>query len=87
MSDEDARSGPPPQDQGGKAGEGDTCAGSRREFMKKLPYVAPVIQSFVLADTVYAKKKDKTRGRGRVSDPGQNDPPPPPPPPPGGGGD
>ena len=67
------------EDRGGEAeGAGDE---SRREFMRKLPYVAPVIQSFVLADTVYAKEEKKGRGRGRVSNPGRGNkdttPPPP----------
>ena len=75
MSSDRDRQEQPPEDQGDEAdGAGEE---SRREFMKKLPYVAPVIQSFVLADTVYAAsdKDKKGRGRGRVSAPGQNDPP------------
>ncbi|MFH1570274.1 MAG: hypothetical protein ABIL09_19940 [Gemmatimonadota bacterium] len=78
------------RDQGGAAsGEGGE---SRRHFIKKLPYVAPVIESFFLSETVYGQSTDNQgRGRGRVSKPpkdkkdksGETAPPPPPPPPPG----
>jgi len=80
MSEERDRQEQAPGDPGGQ--DGSPGEESRREFMKKLPYVAPVIQSFVLADTVYGKteKAGRGRGRGRVSAPGQNKPPPPPPP-------
>lgn len=89
MPEEDAKSGMPPKERGAGAAGDEAPESSRREFMKKLPYVAPVVQSFVLADTVYADKGGKTGrggGRGRVSAPGQTkkDPPPPPPPPPAG---
>lgn len=88
MSEEDARGGTPPAGRDGDEGPAD--GESRREFMKKLPYVAPVIQSFMLADTVYGKsdKDGRARGRGRVSkvkkekkDKGKTAAPPPPPPP------
>ena len=56
---------------------------SRRRFIKTeavlLPYVAPLIQTFVLDEPAEAngKGKGKGKGKGRVS----NVPPPPPPPP------
>ena len=68
--------------------EGAAADESRRDFVKKLPYVAPAIETFLLSDTVYAKKQEgRGRGRGRVSPPPAgpqakpSNPPPPPPPP------
>ena len=91
MSGNDAKSGTPPADRGGDGNEGAASGESRREFIKKLPYVAPVIQSFFLRDTVYGDDDDddggRGRGRGRVSkvkkekkDKGKTAAPPPPPP-------
>ena len=63
-----------PRQQGGgaaqSAGGGALEKGeSRRDFIKKLPYIAPAIQTFFLSETVYAKKSDDdsddSRGRGR----------------------
>ena len=49
----------------GESGGGE----SRRNFIKKLPYIAPAIETFLLSETAYAKKKDddrsQARGRGR----------------------
>lgn len=55
---------------------------SRRDFIKKLPYVAPVIETFLLEDTVYAADKKKPSRRRRRISPVPNEPKPVPPPPP-----
>jgi hypothetical protein len=57
-------------------------ASTRRDALRKLAYAAPVIGTYLLTDTAYAKKDDsKGRGRGRTSPhpPGQTKAPPPPP--------
>ncbi len=41
---------------------------SRRDFIKKLPYIAPVVETFLLSETVYAKggmMMDTSPGDGR----------------------
>lgn len=97
MSANDTKGGTPAAGAGGDEEKRATSGESRREFMKKLPYVAPVIQSFVLSDTVYGDQPDYEgggRARGRVSKvkkdkkdkDGKTSPPPPPPPPPASSG-
>jgi len=76
-SEEDAEPGQTESDtEIGSSGE------SRRDFIKKLPYVAPVIETFLLEDTAYAAKdKKKGRRRRRISPvPKERAPVPPPPP-------
>lgn len=58
----------------------------RREFMKKLPYVAPVIQTFLFSDGVLAsgkqrgnQKSQRRTQKGVSPNPGKGKPPPPPP--------
>ena len=48
----------------GESGGGE----SRRNFIKKLPYIAPAIETFLLSETAYAKKKgdDRSQARGRA---------------------
>jgi hypothetical protein len=88
-SEKTSKSGSPPP--GGEPGE--TQEQSRREFIRKLAYVPPVLTTFLLDDTAFAKDKDddddddkkgRGRGRGRTSPPGRargrdSDIPPPPP--------
>ena len=38
---------------------------SRRSFIKKLPYIAPVIETFLLSETAYGQRQVAARGRGR----------------------
>ena len=39
---------------------------SRRSFIKKLPYIAPVIETFLLSETAYGKSSDdKSSGKDR----------------------
>ena len=61
--------------------KGTNKSSSRRKFIKTgvvlLPYVAPVILTFVLDEPAEANGKGKGKGKGRVS----NVPPPPLPPP------
>ena len=57
---------------------------SRRSFIKKMAYVAPVIETFLLSETAYAQNQGQGRGRGRgrrrISPvPPDRTPPPPPP--------
>ncbi len=71
------------------ANEGERPGASRREFIKKVAYVAPVIETFLLSETAYgsggsggnqARGRGRGRGRRRIS-PAPNDrrvPPPPP---------
>jgi len=42
---------------------------TRRDFIKKLPYVAPIISTYLLEETAFAgdKKKGRGRRRGRTS--------------------
>ncbi len=61
----------------------------RRDFIKKLPYVAPVIQTFLFSEGTLAsgnqrgnQRNQRRQQRGVSPDPGQGNPPPPPPPPP-----
>ncbi len=57
----------------------------RRDFIKKLPYVAPVIQTFLLSEGVLAggkqrgNQKNQRRKKGVSPNPGKGNPPPPPP--------
>ena len=58
--------------------------GNRREFIKKMAYVTPVMQTFLLSETAFgvadASADGRARGRGRTSPtPGQQQAPPPPP--------
>ena len=60
----------------------------RRDFIKKLPYVAPVIQTFLFSEGTLAsgnqrgnQRNQRRQQRGVSPDPGQGNPPPPPPPP------
>ncbi len=71
-------------DDAGTAPE-DTDA-SRRDFIKKLPYVAPVIQTFLFSEGTLASGNDRgnqrnqrRNQRGVSPNPGQGNPPPPPP--------
>jgi len=57
---------------------------SRREFIKKVAYVAPVIETFLLSETAYGQgqsqgRGEQGRGRRRVSPVPPNRTPPPPP--------
>ena len=69
-------------DQAESGEKGESSGESRRSFIKKLPYVAPVIETFLLEDTAYAAAtKSKGRGRRRISPvPKERAPVPPPPP-------
>ena len=76
------------EDSGGDEGE------NRRDFIKKLAYMAPVMETFMLSETAYGDDDDDDtgggRGRGRTSPHpgrGRGRMPPPPPPPDDGGGD
>ena len=79
----ETEAGPDQAEPGEEAGGGGE---SRRDFIKKLPYVAPAIETFLLEDTVYAKTEKKKpsrrrRRRRRISPvPGELTPVPPPPP-------
>jgi len=84
-SDEDKTQHPDSQAEGATEGEGGSA--SRREFIKKVAYVAPVIETFLLSETAYAsggsggnQSRGRGRGRRRIS-PTPHDrrvPPPPP---------
>ncbi len=45
----------------------------RREFIKKLPYIAPIIQTFILSETKFKDEQNEDgeenegRKRGRIS--------------------
>ena len=64
-----------------------TSDAGRRDFIKKLPYVALVIQTFLMSEGALAKKGDNTNSKGKgggVSpNPGKGKGKTPPPPPPG----
>ncbi len=68
-----------------------TGEGSRRQFMRKLAWVAPVIETFLLSDSAFASgsesqgKKQQRRQQRRKVSPRPNERPPPPPPSGGGG--
>ncbi|MDA0336738.1 MAG: hypothetical protein O2782_16360 [bacterium] len=72
----------------------DVGDGSRRQFIRKLAWVAPVIETVLLSDSAFAggdnsqaNKPQRRQQRRQVSPrPGQGNAPPPPPPAPGGGG-
>jgi hypothetical protein len=60
--------------------------GGRRDFIKKLPYVAPVIQTFLFSEGTLAsgnqkgnQRNQRRTQRGVSPNPGQGNPPPPPP--------
>ena len=60
MAERHPGSGKDPKDESGEAAEsvgiGAMAKGrSRRDFIKKLAYIAPVIETFLLSETVYAK--------------------------------
>ena len=60
MAERHPGSGKDPKDESGEAAEsvgiGAMAKGrSRRDFIKKLPYIAPVVETFLLSETVYAK--------------------------------
>ena len=48
-----------------RANEGDSGGASRREFIKKVAYVAPVIETFLLSETAYGQGQSQGRGGGR----------------------
>ncbi|HIC68428.1 MAG TPA: hypothetical protein EYO90_02735 [Candidatus Latescibacteria bacterium] len=60
MAERHPEPGENPKDESGEAAEsvgiGAMAKGrSRRDFIKKLPYIAPVVETFLLSETVYAK--------------------------------
>ena len=64
----------------------ETGDASRRGFIKKLPYVAPAIQTFLMSEGVLAsgnqrgnQKSQRRKQRGVSPNPGKGNPPPPPP--------
>lgn len=64
----------------------ETGDASRRGFIKKLPYVAPAIQTFLMSEGVLAsgeqrgnQKSQRRTQRGVSPNPGKAKPPPPPP--------
>jgi hypothetical protein len=63
-------------------------ADSRREFIRRMTYLAPVVTTYLLAETAYGKdeeeeEKDRGRRRRRISPkPRGSTPPPPSPAPP-----
>ncbi len=71
----------------------DVGDGSRRQFIRKLAWVAPVIETVLLSDSAFAggdnsqaNKPQRRQQRRQVSPrPGQGTAPPPPPAPSGGG--
>ena len=84
MSDTDNENAREPD--AGREGESPEGArgASRRSFIKKVAYVAPVIETFLLSETAYGQGQSQGRGRGRgrrrVSPvPPDRTPPPPPP--------
>ncbi len=49
--------------------EKDPAGESRREFIKRLPYIAPVVQSFFLRETAYGDDDDdKDKGNDEWKD-------------------
>ncbi len=90
MSDSDEKKAQKPDSQPDEANEqGESGGASRREFIKKVAYVAPVIETFLLSETAYgqgksqgsqARGRGRGRGRRRVSPVPPNRTPPPPPP-------
>ena len=84
MSDTDNENAREPDaEREGESQEGARGA-SRRSFIKKMAYVAPVIETFLLSETAYGQGQSQGRGRGRgrrrVSPvPPDRTPPPPPP--------
>lgn len=63
------------------------AADSRRQFIRRMTYLAPVVTTYLLAETAYGKddedKEDHGRHRGRTSPkPRGHTPPPPSPSPP-----
>ncbi len=91
MSDSDEEKTQQSDSQAQDANEGERPGASRREFIKKVAYVAPVIETFLLSETAYGsggsggnqsrgRGRGRGRGRRRIS-PAPNDrrvPPPPP---------
>ena len=63
--------------------ESESDDAGRREFIKKLPYVAPVIQTFLFSEGALAggnqRGNQRRNQRGVSPKPGQRKPPPPPP--------
>lgn len=60
MAERHPEPGENPKDESGEAAEsvgiGAMAKGrSRRDFIKKLPYIAPVVETFLLSETVDAK--------------------------------
>ena len=54
----------------GPESDGESAGESRRNFIKKLPYIAPAIETFLLSETAYAQAgrgRGRGRGRGEVS--------------------
>ena len=51
---------------------------SRRSFIKKLPYIAPVIETFLLSETAYGQSSDDSSGKsgGKGGRRGVSPPPP-----------
>ena len=51
---------------------------SRRSFIKKLPYIAPVIETFLLSETAYGDSSDDSSGKsgGKGGRRGVSPPPP-----------
>ena len=87
-----------PMDPTGTAEAGEESGGdereNRRDFIKKLAYTVPVMETFLLSETAYGDDDDDDsgggRGRGRTSPHpgrGRGRLPPPPPPDDGGGDD
>ena len=62
-------------------GEG-AADGGRRAFMKKMAWVAPAIETFLVSDSVFAQGNSAGKGKGVSPNPGKgkggNVPPPPP---------
>jgi hypothetical protein len=56
-------------------------ADSRREFIRRMTYLAPVVTTYLLAETAYGKNDDEDQGRhrGRTSPKPKGSTPPPPP--------
>lgn len=56
-------------------------ADSRREFIRRMTYLAPVVTTYLLTETAYGKNdnEDQGRHRGRTSPKPKGSTPPPPP--------
>lgn len=69
MSDSDEEKAQQSDSHAEDASEGERSGASRREFIKKVAYVAPVIETFLLSETAYGSGgSGGNRGRGEVAD-------------------